>query len=140
VEHLLAQQRAAIDLLNTNVEKLMAGAKELYVVAESRGEANIKAQEDISKQAIAIAHQEHAVAEREQAVQEKEEEIVGMIDRGRGELSSHEADLNTCEATLEADQKSLADLRIEILACELTTDLKANHLAFRERELADREK
>jgi hypothetical protein len=36
----------------------MAGAKELYTTAEARGEANIKAQEDISKQAIAIAHRE----------------------------------------------------------------------------------
>jgi hypothetical protein len=46
----------------------MTGAKELYVATEARGEANIKAQEDISKQAIAIAHREQAVAEQKQAV------------------------------------------------------------------------
>jgi hypothetical protein len=108
-------------------------AIKLSVTVEARGEANIKAQEDLSKQAIFIAHQE-------QAVQEKEEEIAGMLDRERSELLSHEADLNTHEATLEADQKSLADLRVEVLAREFAADLKANHLAFRERELADREK
>jgi hypothetical protein len=38
------------------------------------------------------------------------------------------------------NQKSLVDLRMEVLACELTTDLKANHLALSQRELATREK
>jgi hypothetical protein len=38
------------------------------------------------------------------------------------------------------NQKSLVDLRVEVLAYELTADLKANHLALRERELAAREK
>jgi hypothetical protein len=37
------------------------------------------------------------------------------------------------------DRKSLGDLRAKVLACELTAELKANHLAFRE-ELADKEK
>jgi hypothetical protein len=140
VEHLLAQQRAAIDLLNANTEKLMAGTKELYAAAEAHGEANIKVQEDISKQAIDIAHREQAMAEREQAVQEKEEENASMLDRERIELSSHETDLNSCEAALEEDQKSLAHLRVEVLDHELATNLKANHLSFRERELADIEK
>jgi hypothetical protein len=130
VERLLAQQWAAIDLLNTNVEKLLALAKELYVVAEVRGEANIKAQEDLSKQAVAITHQEQALAEREQVVQEKEEEIAGMLDRECSMLMSRETDLDTREAALEADQKSLADLRAEVLARELAADLKTNHLAF----------
>jgi hypothetical protein len=44
----------------------MAGDKELYVAAEACGETNIKAKEDLSKQAIATAHREQAVAEREQ--------------------------------------------------------------------------
>jgi hypothetical protein len=43
----------------------VAGAKELYAAAEACGEANIKAQEDLSKQAIAIAHQELVMEERE---------------------------------------------------------------------------
>jgi hypothetical protein len=55
-----------------------------------------------------------------------------MLDRERIELSSHKADLNTHEATLEADEESLRDLRVEALAHELTADLKANHLEFRE--------
>jgi hypothetical protein len=46
--------------------------------------------------------------------------IIGMLDRERSELSSCETNLNTREAALEADQKSLADL-------------KANHPAFSER-------
>jgi mannose/fructose/N-acetylgalactosamine-specific phosphotransferase system component IIB len=120
----------------------MAGATELYTTAEAHGEANIMAQEDLSKQAIAIAiaQREQVVAEREQAVHEKEEEIAGMLDREGNELLSRETNLNTREASLEADQKSLADLHVDVLAHELTTDLKANHLEFRENELADREK
>jgi hypothetical protein len=132
VEHLLAQQRAAIDLLNANVEKLMAGIKELYAAVEAHGEANIKAQEDIIKQAIAIAHREQAMSEREQAMQEKEEEITGMLDRERIDFTSCETDLNTHEAALEVNQKSLVDLCTKVLAHELIADLKANHLAFRE--------
>jgi hypothetical protein len=63
-----------------------------------------------------------------------------MLDREHSELSSHEADLNTREPALEEDQKRLADLRTEVLARKLAAVLKANHLAFREMELAHREK
>jgi hypothetical protein len=38
------------------------------------------------------------------------------------------------------DRKRLGDLRAKVLACELTAELKANHLAFREKELVDKEK
>jgi hypothetical protein len=63
-----------------------------------------------------------------------------MLDHEHSELSSHEANLNTREAALEADQKSQGDLCAEVLAHELIADLKANHLEFREKERADREK
>jgi hypothetical protein len=43
IEEELDQQRAAIDLLDANAKKLMAGDKELYVAAEACGETNIKA-------------------------------------------------------------------------------------------------
>jgi hypothetical protein len=82
------------------------------------------------------------VVEQEQELQEKSEEVTSMLERGRNELSSHEADVNTRETALEVGQKNPGDLRVEVLASELTTNLKANHLAFREKELelADREK
>jgi hypothetical protein len=80
------------------------------------------------------------VVEQEQELQEKSEEVTSMLERGRNELSSHEADVNTHETALEAGRKNPGDLRVEVLASELTTNLKANHLAFREKELADREK
>jgi hypothetical protein len=112
----------------------------LFAVAEAHGEANIKAKEDLNKQAIAAAHQEQVVAEREQELQEKEEEVASMLECGRSELSSHEANLDTQETTLEVDRKSLGDLRMEVLAHAFATDLEANHLAFREKELADKEK
>jgi hypothetical protein len=73
-------------------------------------------------------------------VQEKEEEITGMLDYDRSELSSHEANLDIREATLEADQKSLGDLCAEVLYLKLVANLKANHLEFREKELVDRDK
>jgi hypothetical protein len=63
-----------------------------------------------------------------------------MLDRGRSKLSSCEADLDTRDTALEVDRKSLGNLCVEVLACELTADLKANHLAFKEKELIDREK
>jgi hypothetical protein len=63
-----------------------------------------------------------------------------MLDHEHSELSSHEDDLDTRKAALEVNQMSLAHLHAEVLARELAADLKANHLAFRERELADREK
>lgn len=63
-----------------------------------------------------------------------------MLERWRNELSSHEADLDTCETALEADRKGLRDLHVEVLAREFTADIKANHLAFMEKELADKEK
>jgi hypothetical protein len=53
---------------------------------------------------------------------------------------SHEADLNTLEATLEAEQNRMRELRTDLLARELAANLQANHLAFREKELADKEK
>jgi hypothetical protein len=80
------------------------------------------------------------VAEREWELQEKEEEVASMLERRRSEVSSREADLDTCETALEVDRKSLGDLRAEVLTNELAADIKANHLTFRERELADKEK
>jgi hypothetical protein len=80
------------------------------------------------------------VAEREWELQEKEEEVASMLERRRSEVSSREADLDTCETALEVDRKSLGDLRVEVLLNELAADIKANHLTFRERELADKEK
>jgi hypothetical protein len=118
----------------------MEKAKELFAMAEARGEANIKAREDLNKKAIAIAYREQVVAEREQELQEKDEEVTNMLERRHNELSSHETDLDTHETTLEVDRRSLGDLRAEVLARKLTADLKANHLAFREKELADRDK
>jgi hypothetical protein len=58
VELILNQERLAIGLLDAKAQELMSGAKELYVVAEACGEANIRAQEDLNKQAIATAHRE----------------------------------------------------------------------------------
>jgi hypothetical protein len=64
VELLLNQKQVAIGLLDAKAKEPMAGAKELYATAEACGEANIKAQEDLNKQSITIAHQEQVVAAR----------------------------------------------------------------------------
>jgi hypothetical protein len=47
-----------------------------------------------------------------------------MLDLEHSELLSYETDPVTHEAILEADQKSLGDLCVEVHAHELTTDLK----------------
>jgi glutamyl-tRNA reductase len=73
------------------------------------------------------------VAEREQELREKEEEVADMLECRRGKLSSH-------EATLEAEQKHVGDWRADLLAHELIVDLQVNHLAFKEKLLADKEK
>jgi hypothetical protein len=73
------------------------------------------------------------VAEREQELREKEEEVADMLECRRGKLSSH-------EATLEAEQKHVGDWRADLLAHELIVDLQVNHLDFKEKLLADKEK
>jgi uncharacterized protein (DUF3084 family) len=123
-------------MLKLRIEKV----KELYAAATARADANIKTREGINRQVIAIAQREQMVAEREKELREKEEEVTSTIERGRNELSSHDADLDTRETTIEADRKSLGDLHVDVLTRELTVKLKTSHLAFRERVLADREK
>jgi hypothetical protein len=56
------------------------------------------------------------------------------------ELSSHEAGLNAREATLEEEQRRMGELHAILLARELDTDLQANNLASRRKELEDRER
>jgi hypothetical protein len=57
------KQEVTINLLDAQAQELMEKAKELYIAAEARSNANIKAQEDLNGQAIAIAQQEQMVAE-----------------------------------------------------------------------------
>jgi hypothetical protein len=80
------------------------------------------------------------VTEREEEIWEKEEEVTDTLELGCSELSSHKANLNTRETTLEADRTSLGDLCIEVLACELSAELEASQLAFRDKELTEKEK
>jgi hypothetical protein len=70
------------------------------------------------------------VAVREEELREKEEEVTGTLECGRSELLFCEANLNTRETALEADQKSLGDLHVEVLAHELSVKIKASQLAF----------
>jgi hypothetical protein len=53
---------------------------------------------------------------------------------------AHESELSTHEATLAAGQKELEEARTQVLACELTADVKDMRLNSREEELVDREK
>jgi hypothetical protein len=61
------------------------------------------------------------VVERE--LQEKEEEVTGTFERGHVELSFREANLNTHEDVLEAEQKFMGELCASLLARKLTTGL-----------------
>jgi hypothetical protein len=140
MEAMLNHEEVTIYVLDAQAQELMEKAKQMFAAAEGHGEANIKAQENLKNQAIAISHWEQEVVELEKELQEKEEEVDNMLEHGHNELSSCEADLDTHKTTLEADRKKLGDLRREVLAHELTADLKPNHLAFREKEMADREK
>jgi hypothetical protein len=137
---LLEREEIAIGLLNHEVEELMEDAKKLHALAEAPADANIKAQEDLNKHAISIAYREHTTVEREQELRVKEKDANNRLEREHGELSSCEADLNTREAVLEMDRKSLEDLRTEVLARELAAEFMENNQNFRERELADKEK
>jgi hypothetical protein len=103
MELLLNQERVAIGLLDAKAQKLMVGAKELYVMAEACADTTIKQEEGLNTSTIAIDQRERVVAEREQELQEKEEEVIDTLECGRSELSSHEASLNTCEVTLEVE-------------------------------------
>jgi hypothetical protein len=139
MEDMLKQEEIAIGLLNTEAEELMEKVKELYAVAEARANANIKTQGDLNGQAIGLAQWEQMVTKWEEELQEKEEEVTDTLEFGCSEVSSHEADLNIREITLEADRTSLGDLCTEVLACELSAELEASQLAFR-KELVDKEK
>jgi hypothetical protein len=46
-----------------------------------------------------------------------------MLEHRRGELLSHEVDLNTREAALEADQKRMGEMRASLLTHELAANL-----------------
>jgi hypothetical protein len=50
---------------------------------------------------------------------------------------SREFELNTCEATLEVDQKGLEELRTDVLGYKLTANFMENNLNFKTEELAD---
>jgi uncharacterized protein (DUF3084 family) len=88
-----------------------------------------------------------AVAKWEQELQEKEEEINGKLKRERKELESHSVNLSTHEATVEVEherlRKTSEDLcnhKLSISFQEGTLAARANALASRERELANKEK
>jgi hypothetical protein len=129
METMLNQEEVTISLLDVEAQELMEKAKELYATAEARTDANLKTQEDLNGQVIGLAQREWMVVAQEEE-----------LERGWNELLSHEVDLNTRETALEANQKSLGDLCAEVLARELSVELKASQLAFREKELADKEK
>jgi hypothetical protein len=46
-----------------------------------------------------------------------------MLEHGCRELSSHKANLNACEASLEAEQQRMGELHASLLARELEADL-----------------
>jgi hypothetical protein len=129
METLLNQEEVTISLLDVEAQELMEKAKELYATAEARTDANLKMQEDLNGQVIGLAQREWMVVAQEEE-----------LERGRNELLSHEVNLNTRETALEANQKSLGDFCAEVLARELSAELKASQLAFQEKELADKEK
>jgi hypothetical protein len=54
MELLLNQGRVVIGLLDAKAQKLMVGAKELYVVAEARANTTIKQQQDLNERTIAV--------------------------------------------------------------------------------------
>jgi hypothetical protein len=138
MELLLNQEQ--VGLLGAKAQKLLEDAKELYAKAEACADATIKQQEDLNGSTIDVGQRELMVVEQEQELQERKKEVTGMLERGRDELLSREADLNTREATLEAEQNRMRELLMDLLARELAANLQANHLAFREKKLVDKEK
>jgi hypothetical protein len=140
MEAVLKQEEVTIGLLDAQAKGMVEKAKDLYADTEARANATIKQHEDLNGQMISLAQQERMVAAREQELWEKEEEVTDMLECGRSDLSSREADLDTHETALAADRKSLGDLSADVLARELSTKLKVSQLAFREKELADKEK
>jgi hypothetical protein len=80
------------------------------------------------------------VADRVLKLQEKEERVDLTLDHELEALASHESNLNSREATLEAGQKSLEETRTEVLGHELTAGIRDQRLNSRVVELASREK
>jgi hypothetical protein len=131
MELLLNQEQVAIGLFDAKAQKLMEDAKELYAEAEVEAHANttIKQQEDLNGRTITVGQRQWVVVEQEK------EEVIGTLECGHTELSSREADLNTRDTTLEANQKRMGELCMSLLAYKLAADLQENNLAFRGKEL-----
>jgi hypothetical protein len=58
VELLLNQERVAIGLLDAKAQETMAGAKELYAMAEAHANTTIKEQEDLNAHTITVGQRE----------------------------------------------------------------------------------
>jgi hypothetical protein len=67
----------------------------------------------------AIEQREHAVEELEEKLQEREGLYDLMLDRDLEGLATHESNLVSDEASLEAEWKDQEDARLKILSREL---------------------
>jgi hypothetical protein len=88
----------------------------------------------------AVSQQEQKVAEREPELQEKKEEISGMLECEHNDLTSHAADLDARETTMEVEHERLRKMCADLLNRELTISYQENTLASKEEELVNKEK
>jgi hypothetical protein len=76
----------------------------------------------------------------EQRLQEREGLVDIKLGRELEALAIHESNLDSREATLEAEEKVLEDAHLMVTACELAADVREANLNNREAELAKWEK
>jgi hypothetical protein len=136
----------AIAHRDTDSQRALADARELYALAEARASAVTKQEEDLAVRACQVNQREREVEKLEGLLQEWEELDDVTLRRELGALSTRETSLDRRESDLEREQKALVDARAQILSRKLNADARDTglrdqeaRLAALERQLAERQ-
>jgi hypothetical protein len=129
----------AITQSDTESQRALADAQELYASVKARASTVIKQEEDLTVHARQVNQWAQEVEELEGMLQEREELDDITLRRELEVLSTCETSLDHREADLERERKALEDARAQILARELDADSRETELWDQEARLAARE-
>jgi hypothetical protein len=136
----------AIAHRDTDSQRALADARELYALAEARASAVTKQEEDLAVRACQVNQREREVEKLEGLLQEWEELDDVTLRHELEALSTRETSLDRRESDLEREQKALVDARAQILSRKLNADAwdtglrdQEARLAALERQLAERQ-
>jgi hypothetical protein len=137
-EELLNRPQTAINNHDRDSQKTLAEAKELYASTEAQANDTIKQAEELVIHIHAVEERERAVDELEQKLQEREAQDDLMLERELTGLAKHESGLESCEATLAAEQRDFKDTHASVLAHELAANVREDALDTRATVVVDK--